>query len=82
MNFRLPLKSLLEFDSKVFTSHLQKLKKAHEIELKWVKKAAKDKAFQMLRRAYQNTKDILEKEMKILMEEFSDIKLQLVDSEK
>lgn len=51
-NFRMPLKSLLEFDTKMFLRHLQKLKKAHEIEMKWVKKQAKDTAREMLDKDY------------------------------
>jgi len=51
----MPLKSLLEFDAKVFLKHLQRIKKAHAVELKWVKKAAKDKALEMLNRDYKRT---------------------------
>lgn len=40
----MPLKSLLEFDTKVFLKHLAKFKKAHQVELRWVKKVAKEKA--------------------------------------
>ena len=42
--FRLPVKQLLEFDTRVFVKHLAKMKKAHDIEIRWVKKAAVQKA--------------------------------------
>lgn len=37
-NFKMPLKSLLEFDAKIFMRHLNKLQRAHLVELKWIKK--------------------------------------------
>ena len=43
-NFRIPLKSLLQFDQKVFKKHLFKIKKAHEIEMRMVYQKAKSKA--------------------------------------
>lgn len=67
-NFRLPAKSLLEFDHKIFMKHLAKIKKAHQIEMRWVQKAARDKAKEILRADYEKTRKILTAEVIHLME--------------
>lgn len=43
-NFRLPVKSLLEFDVKLFRSQLTKIKRSYKIQMHYIKQAAKDKA--------------------------------------
>jgi hypothetical protein len=52
------------------------------VELKWVKKAAKDKAKELLNRDYERTRQILKEELTVIMEQFTDVKFNLVDREK
>ena len=35
------------------------MKRAHDIEIRWVKKAATDKANEMLKKDYDKTRDLL-----------------------
>eukprot|EP00347_Sterkiella_histriomuscorum_P004147 403361575 len=80
--FRMPLKALLEFDTKVFQRHLIKLKKAHQVELKWVKKESKDKAKQILDKDYERTQAILKEELTVILEQFDYTQVQLAMREK
>jgi hypothetical protein len=64
----MPLKSLLEFDTKIFQKHLAKYKKAHVVEMRWVKKSAIDKAREMLRKDYERTHAILKEELTVVLE--------------
>ena len=66
-NFKMPLRSLLEFDAKVFMRHLNKLSRAHKVELRWIRKSAKEKAEEMLSRDYARIRAILKEEMTIVM---------------
>ena len=79
--FRMPLKSLLEFDAKMFQRHLQKFKKAHQVEIRWIKKSAKEKAEEMLRKDYERTQRILRDELQTIMDQFNELKLTLLDTE-
>ncbi|CDW75315.1 synaptobrevin vamp-like protein [Stylonychia lemnae] len=79
--FRMPLKSLLEFDAKMFQRHLQKFKKAHAVEVRWIKKSSKEKAEEMLRKDYERTQKILKDELTIIVDQFNELKLTLHDTE-
>jgi hypothetical protein len=47
-NFRIPLKSMLEFDVRLFRTQLDKIRRSHKIQLRYIKQAAKDKASEYL----------------------------------
>ena len=80
-NFRMPLKSLLEFDTRVFLRHLRKMKKAHEVELRWVRKAARDRALELLKQDYQRTQEVISAELSGVVAQFNDLKVTLFERE-
>ena len=63
-NFRLPLRSLLQFDINLFRAQLEKIKRCHKVQLRYVKKAAKDKAGSYLQGQFESVKNLLIEEMR------------------
>lgn len=47
-NFRLPVRSLLQFDSKMYRVQLERIQRCHKVQLKYIKQASKSKANQYL----------------------------------
>lgn len=51
-NFRLPSLSVLEFDQKYFKKYVERLRKAQQFELKWVKTTTVNEARKTLMKAF------------------------------
>jgi len=50
--------------------------------LKWIKKAARDKAVEMLNKDYKETSDVIKNELQSVMDQFNDLKITLYNREK
>ena len=68
-NFRLPVKSLLEFDARLFRAQLSKIKRSYKIQMNYIKQAAKDRANDYLMGQFEKTRKLLMTEFKHLMHE-------------
>ena len=58
-NFRLPSKSLLEFDQKFFRKYVQRIRSAHDTVVKWVKKEVVDASRATLKTAFDQARVLL-----------------------
>lgn len=63
-NFRLPVHSLLQFDVHMFRTQLEKIKRAHQIQFRYIKQATKRKANQYLMMQFNHAKCFIEDEVK------------------
>lgn len=50
--------------------------------MKWIKKAARDKAVEMLNKDYKETSDVIKNELQSVMDQFNDLKITLYNREK
>ena len=81
-NFRLPLRSLLQFDVRLFRSQLEKIRRSHNIQLRYVKQSAKNKANDYLRAQFQVARSIMMEEVRICMQQADEVKQAFLEIEK
>jgi hypothetical protein len=81
-NFRIPLKPMLEFDIRLFRAQLDKIRRSHKMQLRYIKQAAKDKANEYLMSQFANARNIITDEIKWCLKQTEDLKNTYSEQEK
>ena len=76
-NFRLPCKSLLEFDQKYYRKFIDRLREAQKTELQWSKNAIISESKKTVEVAFNQARKLLQTEVKSILYDFDQLKAKL-----
>jgi len=73
-NFRLPSRSLLEFDQKFYRAFINRLREAQQVEVKWVKNTIINESRKTCMTAFDQARDLMQAELKDILFGFDALK--------
>ena len=76
-NFRLPNRSLLEFDQKFYRAFIARLRNAQKVEVKWVKNTIINESRKTCMVAFDQARQLMQAELKDTLFNFDALKAQL-----
>lgn len=80
-NFRLPSKSLLEFDQKYYRKFIDRLREAQKTELQWTKNTIINESRKTVEEAFNQARKLLQAEVKSILYDFDELKAKLKKQE-
>ena len=79
-NLKLPSKEILQYDQRVFTKFLEKVRKAHLIEVKWLRERIRIETQKYVEDYREKTLKAATIEIRNIMRQFDDTRKQLLYS--